>query len=926
MFYNALLRGGENVLPEDFDLADPATEGILKRIGKGTLGLLGTAGRALDYPARLIRRGITGLEEPTGRDVLKSLGIDIGPNKPGLDWGDVASFSTEMVADPLSYLGGVGALTKLGTAAKALPRATQALSTAKHALSVAEAAGDIERAARIAPMVERYAADVARLGETAPLAKTWGAQAAAGQRQAFDIGIPFTRLRKSIPATGTAGQAFVGGLGTLGRGIAETRPAKWLAERFGTPSGLEATAGARGVSEELKRMAPITAAERIKTGEAEIAAIAERLGKTPEEVATELYKPVEKPWPQFDVPLGPEFKEQEPAISALAQTIRTREPLQLKTEQMAGLPTSELSDEGLAYLRRLRSAEGAQYQAGLAGGKLTSPFATLKEHPTTFGAQIQREEAFAGKTVPELNKLIKEKGGPQKFFVEHPVVASAVRGMEGDKAMAEAVLGKGLIKEFAKPDAVGPTVGEFLEKSRLLPTGEDLTLRVPQEVADEFLKLRDFVTNPEKISTVQKVAEGIRHYVSQSLLVSFPSFHSRNLTTNIANTSIAGLFHPLDYARDWITAAKNILKGTEQAKEWDRMGLLGGGFAREFSPEAFQGRIRELTQTGKPGLLEKLKLPSSTPGIGGLFRTGQKVGETIEGASRVAHYLAGRRAGMDHMSALASVDHYLFNYSKLTKFEKEKIRPYVMFYTWNSRQLKMLFQALPEKTGELATISRLTTQPSTERGPMPTWLRSTTALPAGKDVEGNALYLSGMGSPLEVLQNLDFINYSIPERIGSILNPAYRVPIELLAGKDLRMNMPIEEMTKSYRGWPYNILPGYKESTTPRGFPRTTANPYWLYALRSSPFSRFATEAGQAQDPTKDILSRFLNVTTGAKISSVDESAERKRQAIAAIEARLKALAGEGRAKLFKSFFPVGEVKDPEVKALIRLEARIRKT
>jgi hypothetical protein len=208
---------------------------------------------------------------------------------------------------------------------------------------------------------------------------------------------------------------------------------------------------------------------------------------------------------------------------------------------------------------------------------------------------------------------------------------------------------------------------------------------------------------------------------------------------------------------------------------------------------------------------------------------------------------------------------------------------------------------------------------------MPPWLRSTTAIPAGSDVEGNKLYFAGLGSPLEPIQNIDILNYPITERIGSQLTPALRTPIEWLTGRDLRMQADISELTKAYRTFPYTAMPGYAESETPGGKQVTTADPWALWALRQSPLSRAASTMGQMQDPRKEMVNRLLNVTTGARVVSVNESGERKRQALEAISSKLKALAAEGKAKLFKSYFATGEVKDPEVKALIKLESAIRK-
>lgn len=937
-------------LDEDFNTAN-VPESILGKLGHGALGLLGTVGRGLDWPARVVRRGITGLDEPTGRDVLKSLGIDIGPNKPGFDIGDIVSFGTEVVADPLSYVGGLGALTKIGRAGKGVERAQQALRSTMMEVRGAEEAGDLARLAKATARQERYAKDVAALGDIAPLEKGWEAQAKAGQRQLMDIGIPFTKYKVPIMG-GESAQKLLGTVGKAGEWVGGHQPATTLSKLFKHETGLEKMAGMRAIRDEAVKEAYTTGAERYGTQGRVVSGISERLGVKPEDVIPELNKATQTPWlpttPASMTPLSKAFRAEEPTIAELGREIRVQQSKQLKFEQLMGEPITSV--EGI-YQHRPLSSEGNKYFAAERGAQPVSPLASTKEFPTEYGAQVKRTEELAGLPVEEANKVwyanevqrkteemivlnksplerkLAIEAIPKKLFIENPIEASAIRGVMGDVATANTILFKNAAREFARPNAVGPTIGEVYKAANILPTGENLALRFDQDVADELLNIRGLVTDKGKLTALYKAGEGIRKYMSQSLLLPFAAYHGRNQQTNTAATALAGLFHPIEYFKDYTHAAKQIWKGADEAREWEAMGLLGSGQTREFSQEAFQQKIKELTVTGEPTLLQKMALPTTTPGVGKIFRGGQKVGELIEGASRVAHYKAARRAGMDHLSAMDSVKKYLFDFTEMSDFEKKYLRTTVFFYAWQRKQLELLAKSMVDKTGEMATLFRATTQPSAKRGSMPPWLRSTTAIPFGKDTEGNQQYFSGLGSPLEPIQNLDILNYPITERIGSQLTPALRTPIEFLTGKDMRMQADIPELTKAYRGFPYNLLPGYREGTTPQGKQVTSADPWALWALRASPVSRAASTMGQLQDPRKELVNRIMSVTTGARVVSVDESGERKRQAIEAINAQLQAKAAEGKAKLFKTYFATGAEgeKDPETQLLLKLSQKIRK-
>lgn len=116
--------------------------------GSGTLQYLG---ETLDKPGRAVRGLLAGqpgelanlipfsdtmgITDPSksvsGRDLLEKAGL-LDKNTPGLDWGDVAGFGTEIATDPLSYLTfGASAIGKAGKVAKAAGISTRGASRFK---------------------------------------------------------------------------------------------------------------------------------------------------------------------------------------------------------------------------------------------------------------------------------------------------------------------------------------------------------------------------------------------------------------------------------------------------------------------------------------------------------------------------------------------------------------------------------------------------------------------------------------------------------------------------------------------------------------------------------------------------------------------------------------------------------------------------
>ncbi len=123
-------------------------ESLLGRIGGGLLSGVGALGKFLDetFGGRAVRGllgghprellsflplsdtvGLTDPEERTsGRELLEKAGL-VGRPEPGLEFGDIAGFATEVATSPLTYINPFGPLTQAGklwsrTSPKTLPK------------------------------------------------------------------------------------------------------------------------------------------------------------------------------------------------------------------------------------------------------------------------------------------------------------------------------------------------------------------------------------------------------------------------------------------------------------------------------------------------------------------------------------------------------------------------------------------------------------------------------------------------------------------------------------------------------------------------------------------------------------------------------------------------------------------------------------
>ena len=246
-------------------------------------GFLATLGRILDTPGRYIRSTLAGREDATGRDVL-----GLGHNEPGLDFGDVAGFATELVTDPLSYLGGIGAFTKIGKTATALGRVRHLAKDTRGVLKAARLAGDtVGEASEIAKRAS-YLKDIkshkavmkaagAPIRYENPIPKTWGEQGSQGFRQLLGVDVPFTGIRGKIPVHGEG--RVLNALQRTGNTLSKLPGVEGINRLFNSRAGrLEATRPHYEKNAQDLREAALNFVPEYEKDTVRIAGIANRLG------------------------------------------------------------------------------------------------------------------------------------------------------------------------------------------------------------------------------------------------------------------------------------------------------------------------------------------------------------------------------------------------------------------------------------------------------------------------------------------------------------------------------------------------------------------------------------------------------------------------------------------------------------------------
>jgi hypothetical protein len=863
-------------------------------------GLLRRLARTLDYPGRKIREAITGEEEASGRRVLERIGL-LEPNRPGFDLGDVAGFATEVATDPLSYVTGIGTLTKGGKAAAAAGKSKGALEAAEAALRLeteaAKRAGLADEVLELTERLARTESQAKRLGVPTALAPTAREQVEAGQRALLSVaGQPVIRGAPVIGALARGGQALAG-------------------SRFGT--------GARklfdpryGKSEALEPLAERFAGREVREGEIAGREIAESLGKdideavaggTREEAASRL------------------FREAETLGSAAPFTLKTQDILskQLAREQAAGIPVKALSAETKSYIPRTVLSKDAIRWLSDPKNERTVRSYLARKYSTKQGFQERRLPELLEEYTGDLNKLFEERlGAGKKWFVEDPAVQIGARVASGEKAVAMAKLFQAAAQKFGEPMREGLVPAEeLLSRAALTP---EVATRfagkgIPPEIADELLGMADRITSPEAIQGLTQVLDKTLALYRGALTVPFPAYHVRNVVSDTMlswlGTSTGAMLKTIGPA---FRLAVQALKNPSVLAFYEALGILRGSGARFIQGE-LPALARRLPKAGKAG---------------------RAYATFSENFTRVWHFLAKKAEGLSDVEAAASVKKNLFDYSDLTGAEKILAKRIFLFYPWTRKVIPKVMTEYFENPGKMAALTRATVPGPGAEGPIPEQVKRTAAIPIWAGPQGEEQFLTGFGSPLEELSKFDPTGGAggvlgggaeILKRIGQQVAPVWRAPAEAALGKDLFTGRDILDMDRAepilgkIPGLREAI--GFREKTLPSGQKRFEADPLALFILRNLPTSRLQRTANQVSDivadtdPRRGNLQNLLQLLSGVRVVSQDE-VDKLRTLAENLRREAEPLRRTGEVRIFeRPYAPKDEagLKSPRATELLKL-------
>jgi hypothetical protein len=590
-------------------------------------------------------------------------------------------------------------------------------------------------------------------------------------------------------------------------------------------------------------------------------------GITPQEIVELVENPTAR---MVDLPNVPASRwRTDPDVMAVVTDIGAVTDERLAREIAAGVPVYGLQDV-LDYMAHLMTDEGRK-AIKLAN---TSPRPIAE-----WAAKHQHDlRQLKGKTVQQINDMVAKgqlviDGRPitlpvgAKLFRDNPAEIMAVRGMRGERAIANADLLDRMVLMFGQPTGKAPADWREIaiaDRGDLPEYADILTgVKFHPDVADEITRVLE-ATKPANVESYQ----GLLHEVAKQALGLFgkdidlptylqswkigtlayrPSYHIANITGNMWNNFLGGVSDPGVYkdaaailGTHWkigragkaadIVAGGKTYTSQQVLDAFMQKGLGGSGF--------YGGDITKTMKKATQG-----NTPSDVA-----FAAQEK----YEQWTRLAHFMDRLKKGDTLDQAAESVRRYLFDYSDLSEADKQ-VKRFVPFWTFMRKNVPLQAEMLFTEPGKVAAIAK--GQNVVEKGQeempaatRPEYLQGQAGWQVGRQPDpeklgGEKAFFLRPGRFLPTTQLFDAAS-DPAKTIVSALRPELRTPLELYFGKRAYSGAEIKEGHYSdVLGAPLSDPEAtVVSSLVPGGAAIDEVNKLW--GMRDKPVQALATAVG----------------------------------------------------------------------------------
>lgn len=476
-------------------------------------------------------------------------------------------------------------------------------------------------------------------------------------------------------------------------------------------------------------------------------------------------------------------------------------------------------------------------------------------------------------TIKEINDMMQESMDAsgqigKKFLATDAFEITLSRGMESNRRVQYLNFLNDTLTTFGKDGEVVKTFGVTAKgESKLTKTYPSFTdeatgityidpkipdlpegKMLPDFLVEDMKKTSKLMENEELPNKLLRAYDRMMRVWKGSVYGWYPASHGRNFIGGSWNNFLAN-----PKWVNWMGKTKDIIGAKDGTIK------LNG---KEFTLKTIRDEIGRHQILGQTGYLDvnEINKAFNKKAWEKIERFPMKASTMVENNLRVPLFLAEVDAGKSFQEAADAVYKYHFDYAPegLTKIERDIFKRFIPFYTWNRKNVPLMIEEMIAQPAKMTSLFKSMNALTDEEGRIQMDLLPSSlqflekTFPISKG--GLTLPSSGL-PPVEMLQ---FLND--PRRgIESGLTPALKIPIELRTGYNLFKDKVISEDVNGEfaRGYPAVVKDFLEwdeasfDTKAGKNIAFSRVNPikkYWLYAL---PTGRMASVLSSVMSETQ---------------------------------------------------------------------------
>lgn len=497
---------------------------------------------------------------------------------------------------------------------------------------------------------------------------------------------------------------------------------------------------------------------------------------------------------------------QSPMVNLAAQTFANSNRWLLEYARENGIDIQEMA----GYMTHILSQE-ARKAKEIAKGKATGgTFGPLQGNKN-----VVKQRKYEG-SAEDINELM------DKFLFETNAFFSTAIGQKRliDYIAAESAKRKVLSNpNFAIKYREGMNVPEG---ARLISPDQFKFFKVDTPEGNQFLSLKkgdqyivtepvfqllqryDRAINDEGIRGVLKAVDTVTGTFKRLALFS-PGYHIRNVLGAMWNNYIGGM-EATDLAKFTSEASNDVTNAvfkefeTELYREYRKQGLASTSLNKidmalptKEPEDIIRETVEDLSKTTGQRINERIN-PLKLSSWKKAFETSREAGDFFDQINRFALYKWAReKKGMSPEQATELVKAIQFDYSNLTNFEREVMTRVFPFYRWSRNNIPLQLQKFisdPRKFMKLYYANQEAKEEAKiDEKKQPSYMRNTFNLPFGNKRDGSTFTANLPAEDLSKVAGAGAFGKMLVDSI----NPALKLPIELVSNRNLFTNREISE-------------------------------------------------------------------------------------------------------------------------------------